>query len=106
VLPPALTGHAQPPAQRHIADQAADRLGQRADVAGWQEQTGFAVLRDEADSRARDVARDHRQACAHRFEQHHAERLGAVQRGQAERIGLRIETEQCRVVDCTGHPYA
>jgi len=104
--PPAcLPGFAEARAQCRIIAEVANCRCKHSRVARRDEQPAGTVGDDVTHARSGDRCRDHRQARAHRLEQDDAEGFGALDRRQAEYLGLRIGQGELRVVDMAGETY-
>jgi len=80
VVPTPLACGAQMPAQVFVRGKFTQCAGESARIARRHEHAGLAIAHDVADTGAADVARKRRQRGAHRFEQHQAKRLRALDR--------------------------
>jgi len=99
LLPALRAGCTHTRTQASVRSEPAQRVGQCCGVAGRHEQSRFAIANDEPDTRSGDRAGNRRQARAHRFEQHEAERFRAIGRRQAEHVGVFVSRVQCHCAD-------
>jgi len=104
--PAGRTASAEARANMLIARHAFKRICKGVVISGRNQDATDTIGDDVTHTGARNGARDHRKLRTHRFEQHHAEGLGAFDRWQAENLRFAVSACECRVIDVTGEAHA